>query len=162
MGDWIGTHNREVQSAPLLGFRQSLQSMGLLRKRKGTLVLTRAGAAARCDPEVLWEHLADRLIPRADGSYDERAGLLLLAFAGSSEDDVLALDEIADALSVFGWRHQDGSPLRGYELYRLTQFDALVNVADSLQTRDRRGRISAAASALARAALRRRVTHRPR
>ena len=153
MGDWIGTHNREVQSAPILHFRQSLQSMGLLRKHKGTLVLTRAGTVARRDPVVLWKHLADRLLPRADGSFDERAGLLL-AFAGTSEDGVLPLDEIAAALAEFGWRHQDGTPLRGYDLYRLPQFDALINVADSLHTRGRRGRISSAASALARAALR--------
>jgi hypothetical protein len=34
---------------PILNFRESLQSLGLLRKFKGTLLLTRAGRAARRD-----------------------------------------------------------------------------------------------------------------
>lgn len=157
MGDWIGSHNREVQSAPILDFRESLQSMGLLRKYKGRLVLTKAGAAAQRDPVRLWTQLAQRLCPTEADSFDGQAGLLLLSYAGSAQDGVLPLDEIVAVLNDFGWRHGDGTPLRGYELYRLPQYDALVNVADTLRTQDRRGRISAAASTLARAALRRRA-----
>lgn len=160
MGDWIGTHNREVQSAPILHFRQSLQSMGLMRKYKGALVLTRAGSVAQRDPRALWNHLTQRLLPSECTSYDGQAGLLLLTYAGSTEDGVLPIDEIASMLGNFGWRHQDGTPVRGYELYRLPQHDALANVADSLRMPERRGRISAAASTLARAALRRTATGR--
>ena len=43
MADWIGENNREANAVPLLDFRQSLQSMGLLRKYKGRLMLTKAG-----------------------------------------------------------------------------------------------------------------------
>jgi hypothetical protein len=50
MADWIGENNREANAVPLLDFRQSLQSMGLLRKYKGRLMLTKAGAAAQRDP----------------------------------------------------------------------------------------------------------------
>lgn len=63
MADWIGKNNREIHAGPLLEFRESLQAMGLLRKYKGTLLMTRAGAAAQCDPAKLWAHLAERLIP---------------------------------------------------------------------------------------------------
>jgi hypothetical protein len=54
-------------SSPLLHFRQTLQTMGLLRKHKGTLVLTRAGAAAQGDPSKLWDHLSSRLLPGEEG-----------------------------------------------------------------------------------------------
>ena len=41
----FGKNNREAHSGPLLHFRLALQSVGLLRKSKGALLLTRAGAA---------------------------------------------------------------------------------------------------------------------
>ena len=53
MGGWIGPRNREANCAPVLRFRESLQSVGLLRKHKGTLVLTRAGVVAQRDSELL-------------------------------------------------------------------------------------------------------------
>ena len=157
MGDWIGTNNREVHCAPLLDFRQSLQSLGLLRKYKGALLLTRAGAAARRDATTLWHHLAERLLPAAGDTFEGQAGLLLLAYAGSNEDAELPLGEIAAALTELGWRHQDGAPVQGYDLYRMPAYDALINVSDRLRTWAQRHRISPAASALARAALRRRT-----
>jgi Plasmid pRiA4b ORF-3-like protein len=157
MGDWIGTNNREVHCAPLLDFRQSLQSLGLLRKYKGALLLTRAGAAARRDATTLWHHLAERLLPAAGDTFEGQAGLLLLAYAGSNEDAELPLDEIAAALTELGWRHQDGVPVQGYDLYRMPAYGALINVSDRLRTWAQRHRISPAASALARAALRRRT-----
>ena len=51
MNDWIGKHNREVQCYPLLRFREGVQSLGLLRKHKGTLLLTKAGVAAQRDAD---------------------------------------------------------------------------------------------------------------
>jgi hypothetical protein len=156
MGDWIGKNNREVNCAPLLYFRESLQSQGLLRKYKGTLLLTRAGAVAQRDPAKLWNHLAERLLPSDDATFEGQASLLLLIYAGSTEDGVLSLDEVAVALNEFGWRHQDGAPVQNYDLYRIPTHDALINVSGHLRSRADRGRISPAASALARAALRRR------
>lgn len=50
MNDWIGENNREVNCVPLLDLRRTLQSTGLLRKHKGRLLLTRAGASAQRDP----------------------------------------------------------------------------------------------------------------
>ena len=64
MRRWIGKANRESDSVPLLVFREALQSVGLLRKRKGVLRLTRAGRRAQSAPEELWNHLADRLTLR--------------------------------------------------------------------------------------------------
>lgn len=52
MADWLGygKHNRETHSFPVLMFRECLQDVGLLRKNKGRLLLTKAGAAAQRAP----------------------------------------------------------------------------------------------------------------
>jgi hypothetical protein len=154
MGEWIGTNNREVYCAPLLHFRQTLQTMGLLRKHKGTLVLTRAGATAQGDLSKLWDHLASRLLPGNGDTFTSQATLLLLAYAGSSSNSRLPLDEIANALTELGWRHPDGRPVGGSSLYRVPAFDVLINVSDHPRSWDEGPRISPAAATLARAALR--------
>jgi hypothetical protein len=84
MSDWIGKRNREIQCYPLLRFREGVQSLGLMRKHKGILLLTKAGVAAQRDPDRLWEHLAGRLIPKSDEKFDAQATLLMLAFAAAS------------------------------------------------------------------------------
>lgn len=157
MRDWIGKRNRETHTRPLLRFRQSLRSMGLLRKHKGTLVLTRAGAAAQHDPARLWQHLAARLVPDSPGEFATVATLLLLAYAGTSADAALPREQVGAALSELGWRHHDGRPLEGYELYQLDAVATLVSVTDRRDQPDRLGArmwVSPAAAALARAALR--------
>lgn len=154
MGDWIGKNNREIHAVPLLEFRESLHAMGLLRKYKGTLLLTRAGAAAQRDPAKLWAHLAERLIPAKTGEFETAATLLLLAYAATSPDAPIPREQIAAALCDLGWRHRDGRPLEGYELYHLDAFNTLVNVADKQAELGDRNWVSPAAAALSRAALR--------
>lgn len=154
MGDWIGKNNRESLAAPLLDFRQSLQSIGLLRRYKGSLLLTRAGASAQRDPRRLWDLLAGKLVPEGDG-FEADATLLLLAYAASSAGAEIPLKPITEALAHLGWQHRDGQPLRDYELYRLAAFDTLMNVADKQANLGGPRQVSSAAAALARAALRR-------
>lgn len=83
MGDWIGKSNREVHCAPPLEFRESLRTMGLLRKHKGRLLLTRAGATAQRNPMKLWAHLRERLIPATGSDFETVATLILLAYAAT-------------------------------------------------------------------------------
>lgn len=154
MGDWYGAHNREVNCLPLLEFRESLQSMGLLRKYKGALLLTRAGAVAQRDPAALWDHLAARLSLANDDTFEAHATFVLLIYAGGTQDGSLPLDDVAAALNELGWHHPDHSPARSYDLYRLPTYSALINVAKHPRSRADEGRISSGASALARAALR--------
>lgn len=156
MGDWIGKNNRESQAFPLLEFRKSLQSMGLLRKHKGTLVLTRAGAAAQRDPSRLWDHLAGRLVPdEKAGRFDMLATVLLLAYAGTSPAASMPRDQVAAALTELGWRHHDRSPVAGYELYHLGAYNTLINVSPGPVAPSERHWVTPAAAAMARAALRR-------
>ena len=158
MRGWIGKKNREANTGPLLRFRQTLRSTGLLRKRKGTLVLTRAGEEAQRDSARLWQHVAVRLVPDKPDEFATVATLLLLAYAGTSADAVLPEEQVGAALSELGWRHHDGRPLEGYELYELDALTTLRNVTGRPDQPDRLGAgmwVSPAAAALARTALRR-------
>jgi uncharacterized protein YlxP (DUF503 family) len=94
MGDWIGMVNRQSETAPVLHFRQCLQSLGLLRRYKGALVLTRAGAAAQQAHAELWNLLADKLVPASDG-FETDATLLMLVYAATSANAPILFDDVA-------------------------------------------------------------------
>jgi Plasmid pRiA4b ORF-3-like protein len=153
MNDWIGKHNREIQCYPLLRFREGVQSLGLLRKHKGTLLLTKAGVAAQRDTHRLWEHLAGRLVPKSEEKFDTQATLLMLAFAAASAGFKLPFDKTAALLAELGWRHSDGRSISESSLHQLPVYDVLINVTDQPVTRARRNIVSPAAAALARRAL---------
>jgi hypothetical protein len=153
MNDWIGKHNREVQCYPLLRFREGVQSLGLLRKHKGTLLLTKAGGVALRDSDRLWKHLAGRLIPKSDKEFDAQATMLTLAFAAASADSKLPFDKITALLAELGWRHSDGRSVSESSLRRLPVNDVLINVTDQPVTGARWNIVSPAAAALARTAL---------
>lgn len=155
MQRWIGKANRESDSVPILAFREALQSLGLLQKRKGVLRLTRAGRAAQQAPEALWNYLAERLVPRGVG-FDTDATLLVLAFAASSAGAELAVDVIAAALTDLGWRTGDGQRVRGSDLYGVRALELLGNVGSAPDDPFARWRVSPVAAQLARAALQRR------
>lgn len=154
MADWIGKKNRENTCRPLLEFRKALQQVGLLRKNKDMLLLTRAGEAAQRDPGVLWEHLADRLIPSST-AFKVHAALLLLAYTAASADRELPFATITALLNNFGWRHEDGSPVVEVDVRWLPMWDILQNITDQPVTFRRYDVVSPAAAALARRALRR-------
>jgi len=153
MHGWIGQANRESDTTPVLHFRKALQGLGLLRKHKGSLLLTRAGHDSHAAWQTLWNHLADRLVPNTDG-FDTDATLLLLLYAATSPDSELPLDTIAAALTHLGWQSSDGTPIVGYDLYQLRALDVLRNVATAHVSRSTRWRIDDIVAELARAALR--------
>jgi Plasmid pRiA4b ORF-3-like protein len=153
MNDWPGKLNREVQCYPLLRFREGVQSLGLLRKHKGTLLLTKAGVAAQRDADTLWEHLAGRLIPKSDEKFDAQATLLLLAFAAASVGSKLPFDKMTALLTELGWRYSDGRPVSESALRQLPAYNVLINVTDQPVNLPQRNIVSPAAAALARRAL---------
>lgn len=155
MVDWLGfgKNNRETHSFPVLQFRQCLQDMGLLRKYKGRLLLTKAGEAARRDVDTLWNHLAGRLVPKPGDTFGMQSALLILAYAAACADAVLPFDIIAASLDELGWRFADGRPIEESALHRLTVWVVLTNVTEHPVTWRRRNIVSPAAAALARTAL---------
>ncbi len=153
MQGWIGKANREIDTTPVLHFRKAVQALGLLRKHKSSLLLTRAGHDSCAAWQNLWNQLADRLVPNTDG-FDTDATLLLLLYAATSPDSELPLDTIAAALTHLGWQSGDGTPIVGYDMYRLRALDVLRNVSTAHVNRGRRWRIDDEVAELARAALR--------
>jgi len=153
MGGWIGKANRESDTTPVLHFREMLQSIGLLRKHKGALRLTRAGAAAQQAPGELWSRLADKLVPSESGC-DADAALLLLAYAATSVGSEIPLDDVAAALTAAGWQADSGQPIERWDLYWTPALEVLLNVTSEHAGRADRWRISPVAARLARAALR--------
>jgi hypothetical protein len=151
---WIGKANREIDTAPVLHFRKTLQAIGLLRKHKGALLLTRAGRDAHAAWQELWNHLADRLVPDADG-FETDATLLLLLYAATSRDRELPLDTIAAALTHLGWQSSDRTPIVNYDLYRLRALDVLRNMSTTPPQRGGRWPIDDEVAKLAGAALKR-------
>jgi hypothetical protein len=110
--EWIGKGNREIQTMPVLHLRQSAQAMGLLRKHRGSVVLTPAGRSlgGSSDPVALWWHLAGHMPVKSRQRHEVQAGLLLLlAVAGLDDPNGF----VAEMLHAIGWRDGDGSPITG-------------------------------------------------
>jgi hypothetical protein len=156
MADWIGAANRESHTFPVLWFRESVQKLGLVRKHRARLLLTKAGASVRGNPEGLWRYIASRLPLGKASSIDLPAGLLALAFAASTSDNP-PLEPIAQALNELGWRHSDGSPVNANDVRWAIEdtFRVLDNITTGPRSRrlSKRHKLSAAAAELARGAL---------
>lgn len=155
MRDWAGRNNRENLARPLLHFRKALQQVGLLRKNKDRLQLTRAGSSASRDRRALWNHLATRMGKPAQDRFEQELSLLLLAYAASSRDGSLPVDSIAWALDRIGWKNHDRLPIEGYQVYHYAPLplEILMNIDGPDAPRSTRRTLSPAAIALARAAL---------
>ena len=129
---WIGTKNREVQCAPLLEFRESLQRIKLLRKHKGRLLPTRMAHSIADDPDALADYLAATLLPDGMDRFTTEATLLLLFFAATADPaDELPLETIAELLTDLDWRQPNRAPLRHSALYRLDSgaYELMQNVS---------------------------------
>lgn len=129
MDDWIFPISREINAHPVLGFRQHLLGVGLLRKYKETLLLTRAALACRRDPEALWSHLAHRLIPDKR-SFDQAAAVLALVHFATTPGGRIDADAIAQAMIELGWAHAGGKPVTSFDVQWVINdvWDAIGNV----------------------------------
>lgn len=108
--EWIGKGNREVQTLPVLHLRESATKMGLLRKRRGILLLTSPARELRTDPVKLWWHLAERMPPRSPDRCETQAGLILLAALATQAEGQLDT-VVARLLGAIGWVSGDGTEL---------------------------------------------------
>lgn len=111
---WIGKVNREIQTYPVLAFREAAHEVKLVRKHRGRLVLTPAGRRVRADPVGLWRHLATQL-PLGAAEHERHAGLLLLIGLAAGWDDLDA--RIAEVMRAIGWATDHG-PLRPMDAHR--------------------------------------------
>lgn len=110
---WSAT--TEYNLRPLHSFRLYLQKLGLTRKYRGSLLLTRAGAAAAKNPEAFWNHLVERYAAAfnediRDNNFENESVAFTLAYAATFNGK-LDMDRVSAALSERGWRRSDGSRL---------------------------------------------------
>jgi len=99
--------------------------------------------------------LAATLVP-AETDFNADAALLLLAYAATSADAELPLDEVAAALTAAGWQTDDGRPIERRDLYWIPALEVLRNITSEPTGWLDRWWISTAAARLARAALQQR------
>ena len=106
---WL-SRGGESKMPPVAAFRETLQRVGLLRKYKGDLLLTKAGQLAANDPVRLWQHLTRRLLPThpAVRDFAHEASLLTLLLAATDGPD-FDLTTVARWMTAAGWRmgHQE-------------------------------------------------------
>ena len=88
LGRWYGPCNREQNTQPLANLRAYTQSVGLLRKNKDRLLLTRSGQSALASPHRLARALADGLLAakRPLPQRDATVFFLLGVAAGLSQE----------------------------------------------------------------------------
>jgi hypothetical protein len=111
--EWIGKGNREDLTAPVLQLRMSAQRLGLVRKYRGRLQLTKRGDATRRDPVRLWWQLAELMPAASPQSIEADAGLVMLlaAAAGHRAEPGGAAAQLVECVRALGWAYADGSPL---------------------------------------------------
>lgn len=110
----------ESHQPQLRAFREYLQKLGLTRKSKGALLLTRAGKQAADEPQTLWNHIADRLASAIEPNpgqrnFDRDATALTLIRAALGAGH-LGLTHVAEQLTDAGWGFADGSPVQSHHI----------------------------------------------
>lgn len=159
--EWIGKGNREDLTLPVLELRESAQRLGLVRKYRGSLLLSKPVGAVRADPVALWWHLAELLpVGRAD-SIEHHLGMLDLLWVAAGRDLSTGFSAVAaGALSAHGWR-VEGHPISPRAVGGLTDgtLEALrqLRALDPVRRRGRVGPPTTGGRLLARAALRARA-----
>ncbi len=153
MRDWPHKMAREIDLQPVLFFREYVKSIGLLRKYKGTLRVTRFGRVALNDPAFLWEYLADTLAPDEQSFYADATVVVLVHMA--TTEDRIDVGALAETLTALGWRCQDGSPVGQQEVYEVWNelWDVLGNIGEVEESRRSDRTISHAARVMVNEAL---------
>ena len=105
-----GPGHRETQTLPVIALRESAVALGLLRKSRGTLLVTKVGRQLLDDPPGLWRHIAPRL--PLGRPYERDAGLIALLVAASGNDWYGSGRLGAALLDSLGWEVAGGD-LRG-------------------------------------------------
>jgi hypothetical protein len=148
--DWIGAGNREDLTVPVSDLHASARRLGLVRVHRGVLLQSVAGRRLTEDPAGLWQHIAAR-IPLGRRDVEVQAGVLWLLATAAERPDREHL--VGLGLRALGWGRRDGGPPDAADARALVRETRTVFDRLGLLTRGRRPGNTAAAVALARAAL---------
>lgn len=89
-----------------------LRSLGLVRKRSGVLLPTKAGRYGLVDSGALWIHIAQRLVP-AKPRMQREFSLVFLLCAATTSDGELPVELIEQTMKALGWDVSYSAVARG-------------------------------------------------
>lgn len=130
--EWVGKGNRENQTLPVLTLRESATALGLLRKARGRLSVTKTGSALVDDPRGLFDHIRARM-PLGRG-FERDAGLLGLLFAAAGRDWWRSRAQAAEIASSLGWVTQGGDLDRAVGYSARPTLDVLDHLTGRYET----------------------------
>lgn len=148
MPGWVHSISSESRTMPVAAFRQDLHALGLVRRYKGSLRVSRRARVLLADPEALWEHLQYETLPE-EPSYVAIASLLILLQA-CLPDGEPQLHDVADAMTHLGFAHPDGAPVAAPDVWPVWNmlWARLGNVGPAQASRPSGRRLSPAAVSL--------------
>lgn len=129
MRQWTFPIEREVNTPPVLFFRHYLKDIGLLRKYKNSLKVSRLGKTLASDPDLLWAELARTLVLDTS-EFEATVTALILLYVGSEQTLKCSRDEILDILLARGWRDGRGVPVDLFDLW--DSFDWVETALNSI------------------------------
>jgi Plasmid pRiA4b ORF-3-like protein len=134
--DWIGTGTVESHTPPVLWLRETATRLGLLRKHRGQLNVTRLGSVLREDPLRLLAHVAKR-VPIARYPIERDAAMIM--FLTTAAGERLVADPkawwqaqqaersiIAELLGALGWRTLDSHRVQADDIGPLVSDDRQI------------------------------------
>ncbi|MFD1811752.1 plasmid pRiA4b ORF-3 family protein, partial [Rhodococcus gannanensis] len=116
--DWgdrrVGNSDRETDNPHFERLRDSARALGLTRKYRGQLVLTKRGSTALARDQELWDEVRTGL-PLGRERIELEAGhlVLLTVAAGASWSE--RRRAMVEGLAALGWRNPDGSALNAFD-----------------------------------------------
>lgn len=117
-----GKGNREVNSLALTYTRQVAQELGLVRRYRGSLRTTRAGAAAATDPDSLAAFIARRWLTRSGPALQRQCRELVvvssIGYAGRDSGQLIRYieEQVVPVLQEMGWRRSGSNKLNAQDL----------------------------------------------
>ena len=134
--DWIGAGTVESHTPPVMWLRETATRLGLLRKYRGQLNVTKLGSALREDPLRLLAHVAKR-IPIA--RYPIERDAVMIMFLTTAAGERLVADQkawwqaqqderslIAELLGALGWRTRGGDSVQAEDIGLLVSDDRQI------------------------------------
>lgn len=138
--EWWGKGNREDQTLPVLTLRESATKLGLLRKDRGHLMVTKVGERLANDPAALLSHIASRL--PLGRPYEKDAGVVFLLLAAAGQNPLECRDMAASLMSDVGWLMDARDP--GWTTYHVAQptLDVFTHLTGNKPDAELRARVA--------------------
>jgi len=115
-----GKANREEHTFPVAVLRETAQTLRLVRRHKGRLVLSPAGRKVGGSTEAMWDLVVEALPLGKEPAEREAGALALLAVAAGEDTYDFLTNHGPQLLDDGGWRTAQG-PVTGYDAYDLAR-----------------------------------------